>query len=126
MGHGRDGGPGSESPGSYSRRIDWAPPPASVAIDYSVADGYSRVVKDIAFSRGAVRALTRMPRNHAQRIREKIAAFANDPASQANNVRRLRGAGGLLRLRVGDWRVIMRGERLEILHVTTRGSAYTE
>ncbi len=97
------------------------------AIGNSVADGYSRVVKDIAFGRGAVRALTCMPRNHAQRIREKIAAFANDPASQANNVRRLRGAGGLLRLRVGDWRVIMRGgERLEILHVTTRGSACTE
>ena len=68
-----------------------------------------------------------MPRNHARRIREKIAAYADDPASQANNIRRLRGAGGLLRLRVGDWRVIMRdGERLEILHVTTPGSAYTE
>ena len=68
-----------------------------------------------------------MPRNHDKRIREKIAAYANDPASQANNVRRLRAAGGLLRLRVGDWRVIMRdGERLEILHVATRGSAYTE
>ena len=84
-------------------------------------------MKDIAFSRSAVRTLTRMPRNHARRIREKIAAYADDPASQANNIRRLRGAGGLLRLRVGDWRVIMRdGERLEILHVTTRGSAYTE
>ena len=84
-------------------------------------------MKDITFSRSALRTLTRVPRNHAQRIRDKIATYADDPASQANNVRRLRGSGGLLRLRVGDWRVIMRdGERLEILHVASRGGAYSE
>lgn len=68
-----------------------------------------------------------MARNHAIRLRQKTRAFAEDPASHANNVSRLRGSGGLLRLRAGDWRVIMRdGDRLEILHVASRGSAYKE
>ena len=68
-----------------------------------------------------------MPRNHANRIREKIRAYAENPVSQAANVTRLRAAGGLLRLRVGDWRVVMRDdERLDILYVTSRGSAYRE
>ena len=39
--------------------------------------------------------------------------------------RRHAHAGGLLRLRVGDWRAIIRdGDRLEVLHVATLGSAY--
>ena len=81
----------------------------------------------MVYSRSAVRILTRMPRNHAIRLRRKIRAFVEEPASQANNGSRLRGSGGLLRLRVGDWRAIMRdGDRLEILHVASRGSAYKE
>lgn len=84
-------------------------------------------MKEIVYGRSVAKSLTRMPRNHAIRLRRKILAFAEDPASQANNVSRLRGAGGLLRLRVGDWRAIMRdGDRLEILHVASRGSAYRE
>ena len=68
-----------------------------------------------------------MPRNHAIRLRRKIRAFVEDPAPQANNVSRLRGYGGLLRLRVGDWQAIMRdGDRLEVLHVASRGSVYKE
>ena len=58
----------------------------------------SRRVEDIAFSRSAVRALTRMPRNHAKRTRENIAACANDPASQANNARGLVGLAAHLPL----------------------------
>ena len=38
-------------------------------------------------------------------IRAKIAQYAADPASLANNVRKLQGREGC-RLRVGDWRVI--------------------
>lgn len=68
-----------------------------------------------------------MPRNLADRIRDKVRAYADDPASQANNVARLRGPDKLLRLRVGDWRVIMRDvDKLEILHVTARSGAYKE
>lgn len=68
-----------------------------------------------------------MPRNWAIRIRDKIAAYADDPASQANNVTRLKGQDELLRLRIGNWRVIMRdGTVLRILNVSSRGSAYKE
>ena len=85
------------------------------------------MVKDIAYSRSALRALTRMPRNLAARIREKIRSYADDPASQANNVTRLKGQDGLVRLRVGGWRVVMRDDDvLHVLHVTSRGSAYRE
>ena len=84
-------------------------------------------MKEIAYSRAAVRTLASMPRNLADRIRGRIRAYADDPASQAGNVRRLRGPGHFLRLRVGDWRVVMRdADTLEILHITTRGHAYRD
>lgn len=68
-----------------------------------------------------------MPRNVALRIRERISSFAEDLASQANNVKALRGLEGTVRLRVGDWRVIMRdGIVVEILDIKARGSAYKE
>ena len=68
-----------------------------------------------------------MPRNRAERIREKLRAYTTDPASQANNVTRLKGQDRLLRLRVGDWRIVMRdGTALQILNVASRGSAYEE
>lgn len=88
---------------------------------------YVHGLKDIAYSRAAIRALTRMPRKLAGRIRDKIRAYADNPASLANNVARLRGQDGLLRLRVGDWRIVMRDEDvLQVLHITSRGSAYKE
>ena len=66
-----------------------------------------------------------MPRNWAERIRDKIRAYADDPASQASNVTSLKGRGGLARLRVGNWRIIMRdGTVLHILNVASRGRAY--
>ena len=81
----------------------------------------------VAYSRTAQKALTRMPRNWARRIRDKIMAYAEDPAAQANNVTALKGQAGLIRLRVGDWRVIMRNESvLTILDVSSRGDAYRE
>ena len=85
-------------------------------------------MRDIAYSRTALKALTRMPRNLATRIREKIRTHADDPASQANNVVSMKGQDSLVRLRVGDWRVIVRddGNALQVLYVTSRGSAYRE
>ena len=84
-------------------------------------------VKEIAYSRTALKVLTRMSRNRAERLRDKIRAYADDPASQANNVIRLKGQHGLLRPRVGDWRVVMKdGHVLRVLHLTGRGSAYKE
>jgi mRNA interferase RelE/StbE len=65
-----------------------------------------------------------MPANLARIIMGKIDAYAADPGSQANNVIALRGRDGI-RLRVGDWRVIMHdGEVLDVLKVAPRGGAY--
>jgi len=47
--------------------------------------------------------------------------------AQANNVKALRGLEGMVRLRVGDWRVIMRdGVVVAMLDIMARGSAYKE
>ena len=84
-------------------------------------------MSDIAYSRAAVRTLARMPQNLADHIRARIRANADDPASQARNVRRLRGSDRFPRLRVGDWRVVMRDAgTLEVLHMTIRGDAYRD
>jgi mRNA interferase RelE/StbE len=65
-----------------------------------------------------------MPRNIAMRIRDKILAFAADPASQANNVKTM-ADGSHIRLRVGDWRVIMLdGEVIDVLKIGPRGTIY--
>lgn len=81
-------------------------------------------MKPITYRPAAQKALRRMPRNTATRIVSKIEAYATDPASQANNVKALRGREGI-RLRVGDWRVIMHdGEVLDVLNVAPRGGAY--
>ena len=65
-----------------------------------------------------------MPANTSARIVSKIEAYAADPASQANNVRTLKGREGV-RLRVGNWRVIMEdGVVLAVLEIGPRGSVY--
>ncbi len=81
-------------------------------------------MKAITYRRAARRALQRMPRPTAERIVVKIEAYAIDPASQANNVKALKGEDAM-RLRVGDWRVIMLdGEVLDIVRIAPRGSVY--
>ena len=80
---------------------------------------------EIRYSKAAARALMHMPANTAKRVRAKIEQYAADPASLANNVKRLRG-GNEMRLRVGDWRVIFRedGVILAIIRIAARGEAY--
>lgn len=81
-------------------------------------------MKPVAIHPAARKTLRRMPANTANRILEKIADYAADPRSQANNVTALRGRPGI-RLRVGDWRVIMEdGEVLDVLQVGPRGGIY--
>jgi mRNA interferase RelE/StbE len=82
-------------------------------------------MKSIGYSKAAIRALRRMPRNVADLIRSKIEAYAEDPVSQAHNVKALKGREGI-RLRVGDWRVIMddQGNVLAVLDIGPRGSVY--
>ena len=81
-------------------------------------------MKPVSYSRSALKALRRMPADVARRIMAKVDQYAADPASQANNVKALQGPEGI-RLRVGNWRVIMRdGEVLAVLEIGPRGSIY--
>jgi mRNA interferase RelE/StbE len=82
-------------------------------------------MKAISYTRQALKALRRMPADTAQRIVAKIEQYAEQPESQANNVKALKGREGI-RLRVGDWRVIMNDEGvvLAVLEIGPRGSVY--
>lgn len=82
-------------------------------------------MKQISYTKAAIRALRRMPANTATLIRSKIEAYAIDPASQANNIKALKGRNGI-RLRVGDWRVIMddQGNVLAVLEIGPRGGIF--
>lgn len=55
----------------------------------------------------------------------KIVAYARDPQSQKNNVKRLKGRR-LLRLRVGEFRVLIEEDResLKVIDLGPRGSIY--
>ena len=82
-------------------------------------------MKKIAYSNEARKALMRMAADDARRIRSKIEQYAEDSASLANNVKKLRGRDGL-RLRIGDWRVIFNesSDAIDVLAIGPRGSAY--
>ncbi len=83
-------------------------------------------MKPVVYSRDAIRTLSRLPTNVASLIRQKVALYAADPAALAGNVKALKGDhAGRIRLRVGDWRVIMTEtcEVLSVQRVAPRGSA---
>jgi len=63
-----------------------------------------------------------MPRPESKRIQGKIKAYAEGPESQRNNMKALKGSK-YIRLRVGDWRVIIdeRGDVLDIINIGARG-----
>lgn len=81
-------------------------------------------MKQISYSRTALKTLKRIPNNAAALIVSKVEQYAADPASLANNVTNLKGREGI-RLRVGDWRVIMDdGVVLAVLAIGPRGMVY--
>ena len=82
-------------------------------------------MKEVRYSRQALKVLRRMPVNSALIIREKVALYAVDPGALGNKVRALSGSS-YLRLRVGGWRVIMddQGAVLGILKIGPRGTIY--
>jgi mRNA interferase RelE/StbE len=83
------------------------------------------MAKPIRYSRQALKMLGRMDRKTAERIIEKVEQLAVDPTPLANNITRLKGEDGLLRLRVGDWRVIYEdGIVIAVERIAPRGSAY--
>lgn len=83
-------------------------------------------MKPITYTTEALKALRRMSANTAKRIRGKIETYARNPAAQTNNVKALKGREGI-RLRVGDWRVIMQdGTVLAVLEIGPRGSVYDD
>lgn len=80
---------------------------------------------EVRYSKEAFKALRRMPANDAVRVRRKIHQYAADPDSLASNVEKLTGFA-YLRLRVGDYRVIMLpdGTVLEVIKIGVRGGIY--
>jgi mRNA interferase RelE/StbE len=82
------------------------------------------VMKQITYTRSALKVLRRMPANTAKLIVAKVEQYAVDPVALANKVTALKGREGI-RLRVGDWRVIMEdGVVLAVLEIGPRGSIY--
>jgi len=84
------------------------------------------MAKRVEYSREAARTLMRIARSTSKRIRAKIELLVSDPPALVNNVKALKGAAGLMRLRVGDWRVIYTEDLvvLLVLKISPRGSAY--
>ncbi len=82
-------------------------------------------MRPISYTRQALKALRKMPADMAERIIAKIEQYAEEPDSLSNNVKALKGREGI-RLRVGDWRVIMSDEGvvLAVLEIGPRGSVY--
>ncbi|MCJ2026226.1 type II toxin-antitoxin system RelE family toxin [Methylobacterium sp. J-067] len=82
----------------------------------------------VVYSRDAIRTLSRMPANLARLIRTKMEQYAADPGALANNVKMLKGEPGVLRLRVGDWRVLFTedGVVIAVIRIAPRGSVYDQ
>lgn len=99
--------------------------PRDISVDFESTVAHSYTMKQISYTKAAIKALRRMPVNSAVLIRSKIEAYAQEPSSQANNVKSLKGREGI-RLRVGDWRVIMddQGNVLAVLDIGPRGGIY--
>jgi mRNA interferase RelE/StbE len=81
----------------------------------------------VMFVKSADKTLRQMPRNVAQRIRQRLDGIAADPYADHPDVTKLQNRPGY-RLRVGDWRVIyeIEGDRLIILvlKIGLRGEVY--
>ena len=81
-------------------------------------------MKSVLYTRTAATAL-RKHANRAKLLRTKIRQYADDPSSQANNVKSLAGVDAK-RLRVGDFWVIFTEtiDTITILDIGPRGGIY--
>jgi mRNA interferase RelE/StbE len=84
-------------------------------------------VYKLIYSNEAEKVLTRIPRNTAKLIRDKMGAIAADPYANHLNAKKLQGLDGY-RLRVGDWRVVYKIRNQElvviVMKVGARGDVY--
>ena len=78
-------------------------------------------MRRVNWSTAATKTLRRLPTNTVELIVGKVELYAGDPRSLAANVKSLRGTPGLMRLRVGDWRVVFT-EDLEVVAVSSVGA----
>lgn len=81
-------------------------------------------MKSVVFTRTAARALRKYA-NRATLIRAKIEQYAEQPSAQANNLKVLTGVDAL-RLRVGDYRVILTEtpDTITVLDIGPRSGIY--
>ena len=83
----------------------------------------------LALKRQAIRALQRMPRQEALRIRLRLDMLAQDPGRRDLDVAPLAGHPAF-RLRVGDIRIIFERDDvarlIDVLRIAPRGQAYQE
>ena len=81
----------------------------------------------IKITKVAMRQLNRMPSNIEQTVIRKIRYVAADPFAPNNNIKALRNSG-ILRLRIGDWRVLYglesESETMTVINILPRGKAY--
>ncbi len=81
-------------------------------------------MKTISYQPAVLKTLRKIPANTAKRIVSKINEYAANPAAQANNVKALKGTDAI-RLRVGDWRVVMLdGLVIDVIKIAARGDVY--
>ena len=80
----------------------------------------------LELSREATKAMLRMPRDHALRIRARLNDLVKDPYN-APNVKKLTEHPGF-RLRVGDWRVVYLLDQdrivIQVIRIAPRGEVY--
>ena len=83
----------------------------------------------LTLKRQAIRALQRMPRQQAQRIRLEMERVAQNPDRRDLDIAPLTGRPGF-RLRVGDLRIIFERDdaarAIDILRIAPRGQVYRE
>lgn len=83
----------------------------------------------VRYSRDALRAMRRLPRNIATNIQRKVELLARKPEALAANIRKLQGRDGF-RLRIGDYRVIYMVDDeavvLLVIKVGARGGVYVQ
>jgi mRNA interferase RelE/StbE len=81
----------------------------------------------LRFAKPALKALLKMPKGIAARMRSELDAIAADPSSYRGDWKPLHG-GEFWRLRIGDWRAVceLRGGELVLLvvKIAARGDVY--